>query len=206
MAPAAKWLQHCIIYHGLCSANHEESFRPSQLLCVENDAVCIHAARDMPTKVRYLTLSHCWGRVHIIRLLECLEAFFQQDLPFSNLPPTFQDAVTITRRLGFSYLWIDSLCIIQDSVDDWNYESKLVGQIYKNAFCNIAASDALDSQQRCLYPHNPWTIQPEAVRFGLQQKDEYLLDETDIFSNHVLYTRAWVLQEALLARRTLDCG
>jgi hypothetical protein len=203
-----KWLQHCTIYHGVCATNQDEYFRPSRLLFLEHDAVCIHTTRDMPKRIRYLTLSHCWGEVHTstTKLLESLEDSFRQDIPFSSLPLTFQHAVTITRRLGFSYLWIDSLCIVQDSAADWNHEANLMGKIYQNAYCNIAASDAPDDQHGCLYPRNPRTIQPELVRFGSRNEEEYLINETDIYNNHTLYTRAWVLQEALLARRTLDCG
>ncbi|WAO96256.1 HET domain-containing protein [Fusarium falciforme] len=205
LAVAAKWLQHCTIYHEVCCSNQDRSFRPSRLLYVENDAVCLHTTRKMPKRVRYLTLSHCWGKLHILRLLESNEDSFHLDIRMQSLPKTFQDAIHITRRLGFSYLWIDSLCIIQDSKEDWLREAALMGKIYKNAACNIAAPDASSGQQGCLYPRNPRTIQPEPMNYG-SENEEYLVNETDIYDDHVLYSRAWVLQEAILARRTLDCG
>ncbi|RSL94748.1 hypothetical protein CEP52_012448 [Fusarium oligoseptatum] len=202
---AAKWLRHCTIYHEVCCANQDRAFRPSRLLCVKNDAVCLHTTQRMPKRVRYLTLSHCWGKLHILRLLESNEDSFHLDIRIQLLPKTFQDAIHITRCLGFSYLWIDSLCIIQDSREDWLREAALMGKIYKNAACNIAAPDASNGQQGCLYPRDPRTIQPEPMAYGTQD-EEYLINETDIYDDHVLYSRAWVLQEAILARRTLDCG
>ncbi|KAI8711482.1 HET domain-containing protein [Fusarium sp. LHS14.1] len=205
LALAAKWLQHCTIFHEVCCSNQDRSFRPSRLLYVENGAVCLHTVQKMPKRVRYLTLSHFWGKLHILRLLECNEDSFHVDIRMQSLPKTFQDAIKITRRLGFSYLWIDSLCIIQDSKEDWLREAALMGKIYKNAACNIAAPDASSGQQGCLYPRNPRTIQPEPMSYG-SENEEYLVNETDIYDDHVLYSRAWVLQEAILARRTLDCG
>jgi Heterokaryon incompatibility protein (HET) len=62
----------------------------------------------------------------------------------SLLPKTFQDALEVTRYFGVRYLWIDSLCILQDSQDDWRRESALTGQIYQDSYCNIAAMTAQD--------------------------------------------------------------
>ncbi|KIW33326.1 uncharacterized protein PV07_00183 [Cladophialophora immunda] len=202
---AAKWLQNCLIYHGVCNKNRVLAFRPSRLLRLGDDKISIHLAEDMPKRVSYLTLSHCWGKSDTIKLLCCNQAAFRTNIAWDDLPRTFQDAVSLTKRLGFLYLWIDSLCIIQDSPEDWDREAKLMGNIYKNAVCNIAASGASDNSQGCFFSRNPNTLQP-AILPSKSQEEEYLINETDIFDDHILYTRAWVLQEALLARRTLDCG
>src|SRR5207248_2982479 len=66
-------------------------------------------------------------------------------IPLSDLPPTFRDAIAVTRTLRVRYLWIDSLCIIQDDRDDWAKESPKMGLIYTNAILTIAASAARDS-------------------------------------------------------------
>lgn len=159
----------------------------------------------MPSKVFYLTLSHCWGKVHLLKLLRAYEDGFKRDIQWWQLPKTFQDAIKITRHLGFTYIWIDSLCIIQDSDDDWNREALSMGQIYKNAQCNIAASDAPDSPHGCLYTRDVHAIQPMPLDLD-SDHERYFINESDIYDKHVLYTRAWVLQEALLAKRTIDCG
>jgi hypothetical protein len=55
----------------------------------------------------------------------------------TNLPKTFRDAITITRKLGLSHLWIDSLCICQDDLEDWKAESKKMADVYGGSSCNI---------------------------------------------------------------------
>jgi hypothetical protein len=61
-----------------------------------------------------------------------------KELVFQQLPVLFQDAIAITRRFGYTYLWIDCICIIQDSRDDWQIESANMGHIYKNSSLTIA--------------------------------------------------------------------
>ena len=58
------------------------------------------------------------------------------------MPKTFREAVEITRGIGLQYLWIDSLCILQDSADDWNAESTKMGRIYRGASITIFAAAA----------------------------------------------------------------
>lgn len=66
----------------------------------------------------FLTLSHCWGLDPIFRLLTTNYEALKESIPIPELPQVFQDAVSLTRRLGMQYLWIDFLCILQDLKDD----------------------------------------------------------------------------------------
>lgn len=68
----------------------------------------------------------------------------------SDLPPLFQDAIIITRQLGLRYLWIDSLCIIQDSLRDWETEAAKMASIYQNSYVTISATDASNGSAKCL--------------------------------------------------------
>ncbi|KAF1973191.1 heterokaryon incompatibility, partial [Bimuria novae-zelandiae CBS 107.79] len=65
---------------------------------------------------------------------------WQSIIPIHELSAVFQDAVYTTHAMGFNFIWIDSLCIIQDDPQDWLQESKAMCQVYKGAVCNIAAS------------------------------------------------------------------
>ncbi|KAE8448610.1 hypothetical protein EG329_009035 [Mollisiaceae sp. DMI_Dod_QoI] len=70
----------------------------------------------------YLTLSHCWGNAKVLQLTQDSLDDFLEDIPIANLPKTFLDAIFIVAKLGYEYIWIDSLCIMQDSLEDWSQE------------------------------------------------------------------------------------
>lgn len=74
-------------------------------------------------------------------------------IDFEAMPRTFQDAVTVTRNLGLRYIWIDSLCIIQDDRSDWLTQSLKMGTIYRNAKITIAATGAADGSVGCFPEH-----------------------------------------------------
>jgi len=123
----------------------------------------------------------------------------------STLTKTFQDAIYITRRPGIRFLWIDSLCIIQDSVSDWVKESSTMGEVYANGIFNIAATAASDGRLGCLFDRNPRLAQKCRVRIGEETVE--FIDQWYWYNNITntpLNTRAWVLQEELLSPRILN--
>ncbi|KAK2050895.1 HET-domain-containing protein, partial [Colletotrichum caudatum] len=101
---------------------------------------------------RYTTLSHCWGPRPVIRTTSRTIDDHLGALPLDGLPPTFRDAVSITRSLGIRYVWIDSLCIVQDSEEDWELESARMGAVYASSYLTIAASASPDSTGGCFAP------------------------------------------------------
>ena len=130
-----------------------------------------------------------------------------------DLPRTFQDAVTITRRLDVKYLWIDSLCIIQENEEDWTKESSMMGHVYQNGLCNIAATGAPDGTGGCFMERDPVLARKCRVRVdkllskfklkpGLYDLVPKNLWENGL-SNAPLNRRAWVAQERILAPRIL---
>lgn len=153
---------------------------------------------------RYITLSHCWGDSVPTRLL--LENYNSRlnEFALDELPKTFQEAILVTRKLNVQFLWIDSMCIIQDSPDDWAAESAKMGFVYQNTHVNLAAAVSLNSNgglfhQRYPLSFVPWTI-PFPENTILQAR---YYDEKD---NFILNTRGWILQEQVLVRRTLMFG
>ncbi|KAK7715694.1 hypothetical protein SLS63_011281 [Diaporthe eres] len=118
--------------------------------------------RKNVTKMRYACLSHCWGnpqeicqtrRPDIEEPKDNLEVHTgrgnieksKDDLgglkvPLDALTKTFQDAVEVCRSLKIKYIWIDSLCIIQNNPEDWENEAARMADIYENAYITIAAT------------------------------------------------------------------
>ncbi|KAH6998817.1 heterokaryon incompatibility protein-domain-containing protein [Ilyonectria sp. MPI-CAGE-AT-0026] len=82
----------------------------------------------------YACLSHRWGSAQPLRILSRNKETFQQGIPMVMLPKTFQDAVSTRQRLSIRYLWIDSLCIVQDSDEEWQRKSSKTATIFENAY------------------------------------------------------------------------
>jgi len=82
-----------------------------------------------------------------VKLLSSNLVIFQDRIEIVELPKTFRDAIEVVRHLNLQYIWIDSLCIIQDSKEDWAQEAALMHQVYSNAIVNIAADDAKDGTE-----------------------------------------------------------
>jgi Heterokaryon incompatibility protein (HET) len=101
---------------------------------------------------KYVALSHCWGGNMPLKTTHgCLNAYMEK-LPVSLQPQNFQDAMKITMELGVRYLWIDSLCIIQDSLQDWKHECTVMGDVYANASITISAAAAKNCDDEILRP------------------------------------------------------
>jgi hypothetical protein len=100
---------------------------------------------------RYLALSHCWGLTMPASAKLTLETFDinRKSIDLQGLPRTFQDFIGISRRLGIQYVWIDSLCIIQNSKEDWQYEAAQMASVYSGAYLTIAASGSADGRGGC---------------------------------------------------------
>lgn len=147
-----------------------------------------------------------------LKLTQTTIAEFQRGIPIFELCQVFQDAITIARKLGIQYFWIDALCIIQDEHDhaDWNIESKTMERVYGNGFLNISVTwksgdEAIFEDRKCILAL-PSEIQLdfEGGRRSYFVLDSYLWqDEVD---NAPLNNRAWVFQERFSARRVLHVG
>ncbi|KDQ28962.1 hypothetical protein PLEOSDRAFT_1102999 [Pleurotus ostreatus PC15] len=96
-----------------------------------------------PEIKRYIALSYCWGPLEEAKLQLKTERNSlderMQGIELATLPQTLLDAVLVCRALGVRYVWIDSLCIIQGDVQDWERESGKMASVYRNAFLTICA-------------------------------------------------------------------
>lgn len=146
------WVTDCLEHHTKCQkhsqlvASQQASHLPGRLIDVgrSEDDVLRLIEYDNTKRWDYLTLSHCWGKSSEDLLTTTKETYEERKagISISSLPPNFRDAVILTRLLGVRYLWIDALCIIQGSVEDFEAEGLKMGSIYGNSLCCIVATSA----------------------------------------------------------------
>lgn len=123
-------LEQCQGEHAECTEG-EESVLPTRILDIgaqPKDHVRLVESNGL--RGRYVTLSHCWGSSRPLVTDSTTYTSHLEGISFPSLPSTYQDAVTVTRALGHRYLWIDSLCIIQDSKADWETQCVRMDSIY----------------------------------------------------------------------------
>jgi hypothetical protein len=140
-----QWIIECSEKHSRCRPSTFATPLPSRLLDISNNEIRLAVTQGLSGK--YLTLSHCWGKPgNQVKTLKSNIEKRKMRIAWSELNRSYQDAVTITRKLGFQYLWIDSLCIVQDDPDDWVKESGAMAKIYASSFLTICASRAVNGE------------------------------------------------------------
>ncbi len=178
---------------------------------------------------RYMTLSHCWGSKQPITTTRATIPHRITSIRMSELPQTFRDAILMCRGLGVQYLWIDSLCILQDDRLDWEQESAKMAAVYTGSYLNIAATHARNSVEGCFSCR--WTevdVNMSSLAIPIRSYEIKESVQGHDFSVHVrlaldrghgdfrvgigtqpyqrrapLFSRAWVFQERCLAPRTV---
>jgi Heterokaryon incompatibility protein (HET) len=167
-------------------------------------------SKNLPIKTPYLTLSHCWGQnPSFVRLTSITYEEYYDSIPWTSLPQTFKDALELTRSLGFGYIWIDALCIVQDSKSDWQYEAALMGDVYAHGNLNIAATTS-NSGAGGILPRDsrPFSHCLIGVTDGAGNSHTFRTHKGTVFPHNIedpvlapLGNRAWVVQERLLSPR-----
>jgi hypothetical protein len=147
---AKEWLKNCLQTHELCAfgCTKQLSSLPTRVIDV-GPADGSEEPYLLVTKEKlgeWITLTHCWGKAQPLTTTTANLEHRKSSIPFQDFPPLFQDAITITRKLGYRHIWIDSLCIIQDSHEDWASESAKMGSIYEHAVLCIAADSCRDNK------------------------------------------------------------
>jgi len=169
---------------------------------------------------RYMALSHCWGHSREgMTTTKNLEAHMHA-IDWAALPKTFKDAIITCRRLGIKYIFIDRLCIVQNSQSDWEEHSAFMGSIYHDSTVTLAASVSNDSSTGIFVPsrssedfRNDVVALPPS--FGDYKGQAFITAPTvvddcmqvrlwaDKPGFNVLDSRAWAMQEMYLSQRTI---
>ncbi|KXJ95829.1 heterokaryon incompatibility protein-domain-containing protein [Microdochium bolleyi] len=202
-----KWQSECLDKHEACATKHnaqQQHALPTRVLDLgvsATDNISIYEApRDQAED--YAALSHCWGGHIPARTITANLGERMQNLDVNGLPQNFRDAIWVSRALEIRYLWIDALCIIQDSSEDWFREARQMSSIYAGAKIVISALDSPSSTMGFLHQDRI----PQAVvsdRYAVQKHFGHVYE---YLKTCPLTTRAWCMQERLLAPTVLHIG
>ncbi|KAI0414526.1 heterokaryon incompatibility protein-domain-containing protein [Xylaria grammica] len=215
------WIAECVRDHKKCRDDAGAEL-PSRWLDIGTKQ---HPVIRVVTSTKgqmgtYACLSHCWGGKIQCTLNELTMEKFSTSIPESILPSIFREAISISRRLGIGRLWIDSLCIQQDSLEDWQDESSKMGQYYSNCFICIAATSSPNSSGSLNIDRNPEVPVIRATGRDAQTGPFALVaipsdtgldiehfvrtdDKHELTAKFPLMSRAWCMQERWLSPRTL---
>ncbi|XP_044719003.1 heterokaryon incompatibility protein (HET) domain-containing protein [Hirsutella rhossiliensis] len=218
LALGQSWLANCMSSHPGCSQQQHgmQKWHPTRLVDVGTQdsaiwKVCLVAQDGVsPPWAEYLTLSYRWApNPKILLTSSNVQELRQLGRPISTLPILFRDVIAVARHFRVRYIWIDALCIMQDSQADWEAEAPTMQHVYSNSSCNVAASASRCPDESLFQPRDVDMIRPglvESSLFSSQSAVHYILDESywdRQMLNSPLQNRGWVFQERFLAPRVL---
>jgi hypothetical protein len=208
-----EWFQECLANHLECGP--ERSFRrPTRLINIgkkgTNESPRLEVD-EVPSAVSWAALSYSWGP-GITKFTRRSDTFqeMRTGIPLEKWPVTLRDAVKIAQSLVLHYLWIDALCILQDSVSDWRAGAARMQDLYSGAAATIIASESPSTTAGIYAPRPPTTLKPCQLPFrdGKEESSVWLRpsfrNAIDMSYINPLQTRICTLQEGLLAPRSLS--
>jgi hypothetical protein len=237
-APASKqgiekireWVRHCDQNHGDACKPSGSGTLPSRVIDVSGgDKLKLYETENVK-QGRYAALSYCWGGPQKFQTDSSTILDRKQGFSINDLPKTLQDAVRVTRELGIQYLWVDSMCIIQDKQEDKFHEISNMADIYKNAYVTICAARANTADSGFLedrsdpdtglwkalvplaypIPNRDAASLQDAVKMPREATGTiWILDEQPNrarAAKDFVSQRAWCLQERILSPRLLSFG
>ncbi|KAL8964094.1 MAG: hypothetical protein Q9183_004708 [Haloplaca sp. 2 TL-2023] len=219
-----EWYQGCKSRHPNCHRGQE--ILPRRLLHLAEDAtsgkvslVNVHRLNVPTGSIEYLALSYCWGKSTNSRSLRAnIDDRERYGLDVIDLPLAIQDALAVTRQLGFGYLWVDAICICQDDEAEWDAEAAKMADIYGGSQFAISALASPDADEPFLLPRYFEAAEIGSIkRIDVEQgaAEEYALQlflrerpwniKTELKTAR-LNSRAWSFQERILAPGVLHYG
>ncbi|KAF6803073.1 HET domain-containing protein [Colletotrichum sojae] len=227
MSVAKHWIQTCNTSpeHSLCRDTYGPSGLysplPTRVLNVGPEDQEPFLFESNGLKQRYCILSYCWSLAG--NTVTTKDNFLRhtKSIPLASLPTLLRQAILATRSLGYKYLWIDALCIIQDDLDDRAREAAMMHELYSRADLMLTSLVAADSRDNLFESRLRETARPIPLKVFLSKKYrhssiEHSLFELAAYPNHhdwlkcvmegPVHQRAWTLQEHLMSTRVVNFG
>lgn len=210
---AATWIRDCLSNHQASCPHDARTELPTRVIDVgiNDNSTTVHLVETKGLQGVWVSLSHCWGRIARFVTESSNITERMQGIELSELPLTFLDAIRVTRALGYQYVWIDSLCILQDSYQDWVDESSRMQDYYSKAILTIASDLAAGDHESFLdnprlqgtsieVPFNTkgFATTPLSIFIFKDVKDPGIAADATPLSE-----RGWTLQEDILSPRSL---
>lgn len=213
-AQVAEWMLQCKEHASCQTGTAQDPALPSRVIAINEDSIRLLATSHLTGQ--YIALSYCWGGPQPCQLQRSNKAEYENEIVRSNMPKTIRDALSVTEKLGFQYIWIDSMCILQDDEDDKIAEIGKMQDIYSNASLVVCAS----ASQSCGEGFLDTGLAPGAspllpdtgalLKCGLPSGSVgtvRLIDRAEYRqSEEALFSRGWTLQESLLPTRLVRFG
>ena len=176
-----KWCADCTENHTTCTASKVPPVMPDRILDVSpRSDGSIRLVESLDKCASYVALSYCWGdaKAHWATTTSNLDRQ-KTNISHDSIPDLFKDVVRICQALGIRYLWIDSLCVVQDSIEDWDMQAGMMASIYSNALFTIAASTSHNPSQGLFV--NRWT-----ASVGFQREADNLSGQVSLLDRRRL--------------------
>jgi hypothetical protein len=202
-----KWKDDCLANHqGKCGAWFPGK-KPPKIRLIDVQQKCVIERTE---EARWVALSYLWGEAPILTLKgHVFEDFLRPGyLSGDKVPKTIYDAMMLTDAIGETFLWVDSLCIIQDDpADKLDYIPRM-DAIYGHSILTITAACGRDAQSGLagmregsrLCVQKPFTA--KGISFA-QTLDPVNANSLGYLTETWWNTRGWTFQEGLLSPRML---
>ena len=212
---ALRWMAECQLNHGeACGFAGDHRPFPTRVIRIPQDGHQDPWLEDGAGLAgEYVALTYRWGGASMSKTLTSNLDNHRKAVPLAGLSKTIRDAIKVTRDLGYEYLWVDSLCIIQDSKEDWAQEASRMATVYSNADLTISASASSSADSGLFFKPTPAYLIPLMAKtiygkpyceFSLAVRNCSSFE--DDVENGVLSDRGWCLQERVLSRKILHFG
>jgi hypothetical protein len=212
---AKKWIVDCMDRHYFCRL-YMRGTLPSRVLDIDDKEGIVRLrekhCHESPSSANYVSLSYCWGKDQPEKTTTANISKYKDGILIPELPQTIQDAIRVTQSLGIRFLWVDSLCIVQDDPLDMAKELSLIPDYYENSLVTICAARTSSCVQGFLQPRKTaeYLTGPFALQYYCPSGSvgSVQLVQHRSFSplEEVINSRGWTLQESLLSTRLLSYG